>query len=149
MQSLAHETNAGVNRECGRLPNAVLSLPLEMSAVNTKRCTGCSMQSPCAAACRAVPAEYWMVLMPANKTVHGLLNAVSVCGCLQGSPCRTVNGHRRKQTQENERMDGWIQTRCTGCPMQSRGAAAYRAVPAARAMILVHMVMNGGKCNKG
>ena len=33
-----------------------------------------------------------------------------------------------------------------GLPMQSRDAAAYRAVPAARAMILAHMVMNGGKC---
>ena len=33
-----------------------------------------------------------------------------------------------------------------GLPVQSRDAAAYRAVPAARAMILAHMVMNGGKC---
>ena len=30
--------------------------------------------------------------------------------------------------------------------MQSRDAAAYRAVPAESTMILVHMVMNGGKC---
>ena len=36
-----------------------------------------------------------------------------------------------------------------GPPMQSRDAAAYRAVPAARAMILAHMAMNGGKCKKG
>ena len=34
-----------------------------------------SMQSPCA--------DEWM-----QNTVHGLLNAVSVCSCLQGSPCR-------------------------------------------------------------
>ena len=35
-------------------------------------------------------------------------------------------------------------------PMQSRGAATYRAVPAARAMILAHMVMDKwGKYNKG
>ena len=33
--------------------------------------------------------------------------------------------------------------------MQARVAAAYRAVPAARVMILAHMVMNGGKLNKG
>ena len=33
-----------------------------------------------------------------------------------------------------------------GLPVQSLDAAAYRAVPAARAMILAHMVMNGGKC---
>ena len=32
--------------------------------------------------------------------------------------------------------------------MQSPCAAAYRAVPAARAMILAHMAMNGGKCNR-
>ena len=31
-----------------------------------------------------------------------------------------------------------------GPPMQSRDAAAYRAVPAACAMILAHMVMNRG-----
>ena len=31
-----------------------------------------------------------------------------------------------------------------GLPVQSRVAAAYRAVPTARAMILAHMVMNGG-----
>ena len=32
-----------------------------------------------------------------------------------------------------------------GPPVQSRGAAANRAVPAAHAMILAHMVMNGGQ----
>ena len=31
--------------------------------------------------------------------------------------------------------------------MQSRGVAAYRAVPAARAMILVHMVMDRNGAN--
>ena len=36
-----------------------------------------------------------------------------------------------------------------GPPVQSRDAAAYRAVPSARAMILAHMAMNGGKCNRG
>ena len=36
-----------------------------------------------------------------------------------------------------------------GPPVQSHDAAAYRAVPAERAMILAHMVMNGGKCNEG
>ena len=40
-----------------------------------------------------------------------------------------------------------------GPPVQARVAAAYRAVPAACTMILVHMVMNRGqklgKCNKG
>ena len=37
-----------------------------------------------------------------------------------------------------------------GLPVQSRDAAAYRAVPAEHAMILAHMVMNGwGKCKKG
>ena len=36
-----------------------------------------------------------------------------------------------------------------GLPVQSRDAAAYRAVPAARAMMLAHMAMNGGKCNEG
>ena len=35
-----------------------------------------------------------------------------------------------------------------GPPVQSRVAAAYRAVPAARATILAHMVMNGGKCKR-
>ena len=54
MQSLAHETNAGLNGECGRLPNAVLGLPLEMSAVNTERCAGCL---------NAVPATYAMILV--------------------------------------------------------------------------------------
>ena len=34
-------------------------------------------------------------------------------------------------------------------PVQSRGAAAYRAVHAAHAMILAHMVMNGGKGKEG
>ena len=79
-------------------------------------------------------------------------------------------------------MDGWIPTRCTGrqCspvmrlptgqslqharwsddatktvhgpPVQARVAAAYRAVPAARTMVLAHMVMNRGgnaKQNRG
>ena len=32
--------------------------------------------------------------------------------------------------------------------MQSRGVAAYRAVPAARAMILAHMVMNGANATR-
>ena len=32
-----------------------------------------------------------------------------------------------------------------GPPVQSRDAVAYRAVPAACAMILAHMVMNRGK----
>ena len=36
-----------------------------------------------------------------------------------------------------------------GPPVQSRVAAAYRAVPAARAMILPHMVMNRRKGNRG
>ena len=101
MQSLAHETNAGLNRECGRLPNAVLGLPLEMRSVNTKRCTGCT-------------------------------NAVPMCGCLQGSPCRTQK---------------WA-------PMQANtmvGGAACRAAPATCAMILAHMVMDGemGRCKQG
>ena len=34
-----------------------------------------------------------------------------------------------------------------GPPVQSRDAAAYRAVPAERAMILAHMVMNGNGAN--
>ena len=35
---------------------------------------------------------------------------------------------------------------CEMSAVNTSGAAAYRAVPAARAMILAHMVMNGGKC---
>ena len=35
-----------------------------------------------------------------------------------------------------------------GPPVQSHVVAAYRAVPAAGAMILAHMVMNGGKCKR-
>jgi len=31
---------------------------------------------------------------------------------------------------------------------KKNGARACRAVPAARAIILAHMVMNGGKCNR-
>ena len=78
------------------------------------------MQSRVAAAYRADPAEYWLW----------------------------------RYKQKNERMyvwmDGWMQTNTVhGLPVQSRVAAAYRAVPAAHAMILAHMVMNGGKCNKG
>ena len=47
-------------------------------------------------------------------------------------------------------MDGWMQTNTVhGPPVQSRVAAAYRAVPAARAMILAQMVMDGGKSNRG
>ena len=87
-----------VYEECGRLPNAVLGLPLEMSAVNTNGARAAPMQSPCAAACRAVPAEHWMGTDAKTQknewmdgwmqnTVHGLLNAVPWCGCLQGSPC--------------------------------------------------------------
>ena len=34
-------------------------------------CTGCSMQSRGVAACRAIPAEQWMVLMQANTMVGG------------------------------------------------------------------------------
>ena len=64
------------------------------------------MQSPCAAACKAVPAEQRMSTDSSKQTVHGP-------------------------------------------PVQSRVAAAYRAVPAERAIILAHMVMDGGKCNKG
>ena len=112
-QSLAHEIMQVTGNVAG-CTNAVLGLPREMSAVNTKRCTGCT-------------------------------NAVSVCGCLQGSPCRTVNEHRRKQTQATERMDEWMDNTVHGLPVQSHGAAAFRAVPAALAMILAHMVMNGGK----
>ena len=36
----------------------------------------------------------------------------------------------------NEWMDGWMEHTVHGPPMQSRDAAAYRAVPAERAMIL-------------
>ena len=43
--------------------------------------------------------------------------------------------------------NGWMKNTVHGLPMQSRGAAAYRAVPAERAMILAHMMMDGGKCN--
>ena len=47
-------------------------------------------------------------------------------------------------------MDGWMDANTVhGLPIQSRDAAAYRAVPAARAVILAHMVMNGGKCKEG
>ena len=78
MQSLAHETNSGINTEGGRLPNAVLGLPLEMSAVNTNGARAAPMQSPCAAACRAVPAEHWM---GTDASKH-----IGRRGCLQGSP---------------------------------------------------------------
>ena len=64
-------------------------------------------------------------------------NAVPRCSCLQCSPCST-----RDDSDAANKM-------VHGLPVQSRDAAAYRAVPAARAMILAHMAMNGGKCNKG
>ena len=51
------------------------------------------MQSPCAAACKAVPCRALNGTDASkHKMVHGLLNAVSVCGCLQGSPCRILDG---------------------------------------------------------
>ena len=89
MQSLAHGTNAGINRECGRLSNAVLGLPLEMSAVNSehKRCTGCTNAVPVCGCLQGSPCRTLNGTDASkHKTVHGLLNAVSVCGCLQGSP---------------------------------------------------------------
>ena len=44
--------------------------------------------------------------------------------------------------------NGWMKNTVHGPPMRSRDAAAYRAVSAARAMILAHMAKNGGKCNR-
>ena len=55
-QSLAHETMQVTGNVAG-CSHAVLGLPLEMSAVNTSGARAAQMQSPCAAAYRAVPAE--------------------------------------------------------------------------------------------
>ena len=55
-QSLAHEIMQVTGNVAG-CTNAVLGLPREMSAVNTSGAWAAQMQSQCAAACRAVPAE--------------------------------------------------------------------------------------------
>ena len=50
-----------------------------------------------------------------HKRCTGCTNAVSGCGCLQGSPCGTVNGANKLIPAMNGGwMDGWIQTRSTG-----------------------------------
>ena len=52
---MKHMQVTGIVAGC---PNAVLGLPREMSAVNTNGARAAPMQSPCAAACKAVPAEH-------------------------------------------------------------------------------------------
>ncbi len=56
-QSLAHETMQVTGHVAG-CSCAVQGLPLEMSAVNTYGARAAPLQSPCAAACKAVPAEH-------------------------------------------------------------------------------------------
>ena len=78
----------------------------------------------------------------------GGTNAVSLCGCLPGSPCGTrMVLAQATQAMHGGWMDGWMD----GCKhtvhgplVQARVAAAIRAVPANCARILAHMVMNRG-----
>ncbi len=127
MQSLAHETTAGMNTNGARAAPmqspcaaACRAVPAEhwmgtdaskhknewctgcinavpvcrwMDGCKT-RCTGCSMQSPCAAACRAVPAEHWMGT-DASKHKGRL-------GCLKGSP-------RNLRDDPGAHGNGWTQ----------------------------------------
>ena len=72
-----------------------------------------------------------------QQTVHGLHKRSLRVRLLTGQSLRHADGVGSSNTSNERWMDGWMDANKHGAraPMQSRDAAAYRAVPAARAMV--------------
>ena len=83
-----------------------------------------------------------------KQTVYGLHKRSLRVRLPTGQCLRHADGVGSSNTSHARWMDGWMdgyKHTVHGPPMQSHDAAAYRAVPAARAMILAYMVMNKKK----
>ncbi len=74
MQSLARETQVWGTWPAAHTQSK--ASPFEMSAVNTSGARAAQMQSPCAAACKAVPAEHWAPTQAntSNERVDGWMD---------------------------------------------------------------------------